>query len=97
MTKREDLGIDIAYIAPRDPKTIPNVERVKYANKVYDALEELHTIFPKYESHIFLSALINSATIGAVAVGMEIEDLLRFTATCYQNALKSKETSIDKE
>ncbi len=97
MTKKKDKGIDIAYIAPCDPQTIPIKERLQYAVNVQNAMEDIHTSFHKYESHIFMSALINCATLGAVAVGMEIEDLLKFTVTCYRNAEKSEETCIDKE
>ena len=97
MPNRKKLGIDLSYIAPCDPALIPPLERVKNAERVQTAVEELHTLFPKYEPHIFMSALINAATLGAVAVGMEIEDLLKFTATCYHNAKKVDETCIDKE
>lgn len=47
MSKRKDRGIDIAYIAPRDPETIPIKDRLQYAVNVQNAMEEIHKVFSK--------------------------------------------------
>ena len=52
MPNRRNLGMDITYIAPDDPSKIPDNERIKYAENTFRAVEEIHSLFSKYESHI---------------------------------------------